>query len=285
MLIFFYLILFFLWAVFGSFGGVIIERGRWWFARGEWGKVFGGRSYCPSCKHTLTRWQLIPLGGWLLQKGKCFRCNLSIPAWYLWEELVMGMVFVVTWRTIVWFDTTLLVDTHVTMQLLFWLVVNWWLVLLLLADLLWYELNLYVRIILMVAIACFQVFGGIGDWQMMIIGGLVLSCLFYGIYLGAARRQTAKQGEFTEWFGLGDVWMAGLVGSLVGVVFPEWTILLWIQLVLLYLVLSSSLGIVFRWARNVLTKNQEDQMPFLPAMIVAIRLIVIFQDTMMQYIW
>jgi hypothetical protein len=71
-------------------------------------------------------------------------------------------------------------------------------VLLFLADLFRYELNLYVWLLLMVGIVTFQLMGWIGDWQMMLLGGLILSCVYYGIYLAAAWRQTRKQGEFTE---------------------------------------------------------------------------------------
>ncbi len=283
MLIFFYLLLFFLWAVLGSFGGVIIERGREWFAWADRKRVFWGRSYCPSCKNTLTRWQLIPLGGWLLQKGKCFRCKLQIPVRYLREEIVMGVVFVITGWVLIWTDLTALVNHTSSLQLLFWLLLNRGLVLLLIADLLRYELNLYVRILLMVIIVWFQLLWFIGDWQMMILGGLILSCLFYGIYAGAAWRQTRKQGEFTEWFGLWDVWMAGLIWALVPVLFASWDVFFWIQLVLLYLIMSSWLGIVFWLFRKQITKNDEEQMPFLPAMIVAFRILTVGGTTILWW--
>jgi len=282
--IFFYLLLFFLWAVLGSFGGVIIERGREWFARADRKRVFGGRSYCPSCKETLTRRQLIPLVGRLLQKGKCFRCKLQIPVWYIREEILMWVTFVVTWWVLIWSDLSLLVDNITSLHLLFWLLLNRGLVLLLLADLFRYELNLYVWILLMVIIVVFQSLWWIGDWKMMILWWLVLSLVFYGIYLGSAWWQTRKLWVFTEWFGLGDVWMAGLMWSLAWVLFSFWWILMWVQLVLMYLVVSSGLWIVFWLLRKAVTKNNEEQMPFLPAMIFAFRWVIIFQDALITWI-
>jgi hypothetical protein len=155
-------------------------------------------------------------------------------------------------------------------------------VLLFLADLFRYELNLYVWLLLMVGIVVFQLMGWIGDWQMMFLGALILSSVYYGIYLAAAWRQTRKQGVFTEWFGLGDVWMAWLIGSLVGVVFSKGDLLFWIQIVLLYLVVSSGLGIVFWLLRKAVTRDDEEKMPFMPAMIVAFYLIVVFDTEIMS---
>ena len=45
-------------------------------------------------KYTLKWWQLIPLVGWLIQGGKCYRCKSSIPVWYMFYEIVMGLAFV-----------------------------------------------------------------------------------------------------------------------------------------------------------------------------------------------
>ncbi len=269
MLIWFYCLLFFLGAVFGSFWWVIIERWREGFARADWKRVFGGRSYCPSCKETLTRWQLIPLVGRLIQKGKCFRCKLQIPVRYMWEEILMGLVFVVTgWMTI-WTDLALLAEHSESLRLLFWLILNRWLVLLLMADLLRYELNMYVRILLMIVIVFFQAMWRIGDLQTMILGWVILSCVFYGIYLGAARWQTRKMWQFTEWFWLGDVRMAWLVGACAWIIFNWLDWIMRTQIVLWYLTLSSGLWILFWLLRKWILKSNEAQMPFIPAMIIA----------------
>lgn len=275
MLYFFYVLLFFLGAVFGSFGGVIIERGREGFAWEDRKRVFGWRSYCPSCNSTLTWWQLIPLWWRLLQKGKCFRCKLQIPVWYLREEIVMWLVFVVTWWILIWTDVSQLVEHTTSLKLLLRLIINRGLVLLLLADLFRYELNLYVWILLMVCIVWFQTLWWIGNWKLMLLWWLILSCIFYAIYLGAARWQTRKVGEFTEWFGMWDVWMAWLIWALVPFVFPAGDVFFRVQLILVYLVLSSGLWIVFWILRKQIMKNNEEQMPFLPAMIVAFWVLVI----------
>ena len=284
MVLAFYLILFLLGAVFGSFGGVIIERGREGFARADWKRVFGGRSYCPSCHTTLTRRQLIPIFGWLIQWGKCIRCKLPIPSRYVREELLMGSVFSLVGRWVIGGDLTLLVDPTMSAQLLFRLFFARWSVLLVLADLFRYELNLYVRILMLISVIIAQVTGVVGSPLTMLIWAGVLTAIFRLIYLAARRRQTKQLGVASEWFGLGDVWMAALVGAMAGVVFG-WPIsrVSRIQITFAYLTVSSALGIIFRLVRNLLTGEKNHSLPFLPAMIATFRLFAIFHGSIIHF--
>ena len=55
------------------------------------------RSFCPNCKNTLKILHLIPLVGYLVQKGKCQKCNKKISLFYLFSEilfLLTGMVII-----------------------------------------------------------------------------------------------------------------------------------------------------------------------------------------------
>lgn len=91
------IVLFLLGMVFGSFGGVILERGQAeGFGRHLRPNILGGRSTCPGCKKTLQPRQLVPLLGRLLQRGKCVHCKQPIPERYCRFELVMGIAFVGT---------------------------------------------------------------------------------------------------------------------------------------------------------------------------------------------
>lgn len=46
------------------------------------------RSHCPECQHSLAIWQLIPLLGYCLQKGKCHYCSKKISITYPLVELL-----------------------------------------------------------------------------------------------------------------------------------------------------------------------------------------------------
>jgi leader peptidase (prepilin peptidase)/N-methyltransferase len=51
------------------------------------------RSFCPSCKQSLSWFELLPIVSYLLQKGRCRHCGFSIPYLYLVIELFTGSFF------------------------------------------------------------------------------------------------------------------------------------------------------------------------------------------------
>lgn len=47
-------------------------------------------SYCDHCNHQLQWWQLIPILGFIIQRGKCYWCNVHISPYFpLTESLVL----------------------------------------------------------------------------------------------------------------------------------------------------------------------------------------------------
>lgn len=84
------LIIFFIGTCFGSFSTVLIERWK----SGKWG-ILLGRSECPSCHHTLSASELIPMFSYLFQRGKCKNCSKPISIFYPLAELFMWGIFVV----------------------------------------------------------------------------------------------------------------------------------------------------------------------------------------------
>lgn len=73
--------------------------GSCWFsfiATLTWRKInsvntFNRRSICDACQHILTWWQLIPIIGFLVQKGKCWYCSSKIPYFWPVGELITGI--------------------------------------------------------------------------------------------------------------------------------------------------------------------------------------------------
>lgn len=57
-------------------------------------KMLGGRSHCPHCKATLRWFELVPVVSYLVQGGRCRRCQARISAQYPIVELLSGIVFV-----------------------------------------------------------------------------------------------------------------------------------------------------------------------------------------------
>ncbi len=56
--------------------------------------VTKGRSHCDRCGHILGVWELIPVIGFLLTKGKCRHCGCVIPRRYPAAELLGAAVFI-----------------------------------------------------------------------------------------------------------------------------------------------------------------------------------------------
>lgn len=75
-------------AVLGSF----LDCVAWRWARGE--PMFGGRSRCGSCGHTLGARDLIPVLSYASARGRCRHCGERIPAECLWAELAGAAAFV-----------------------------------------------------------------------------------------------------------------------------------------------------------------------------------------------
>lgn len=264
-------LLFILWTILGSFGWVIIERAKDWFAWNERWKVFGGRSYCPGCDgKLLTSRQLIPLLGRLIQKGKCFRCKLPIPTWYCVIELIMGLMFVITWLWVLGVSPSIEMIQAMGWELIGRLLVTWLLTLIVIHDVMTQELNLYARVILFVTSIGLIFTMDSTIWTSGFIWSLVLTAVFGTIYLSAKRYATRKNnGIPTEGFGEGDVMVAMLLGLLSGPLIAERGVVTSIQMMLIYLVASSALWIVFFLLTQWFTSIKDRKIPFLPAMILA----------------
>jgi prepilin signal peptidase PulO-like enzyme (type II secretory pathway) len=50
-------------------------------------------SHCEKCKHKLKWWELIPILGYILIKGKCSKCKQYVNIYYPLSELFLGLVF------------------------------------------------------------------------------------------------------------------------------------------------------------------------------------------------
>jgi len=93
-----YLLLFTFGLAVGSFLNVVSLRydpDRFLFGR----HVIGGRSYCPSCRKSLSWFELVPLVSFIVQRGRCRGCKEPISFQYPLVEFLTGVVFVaVPWK-------------------------------------------------------------------------------------------------------------------------------------------------------------------------------------------
>lgn len=80
------ILVFFLGMLFASFYNVIALRV-------PKKKTLLGRSECPHCHHELSLIDVLPMIGFLINKGKCHFCDTKIALKYLLVEVVGGMLF------------------------------------------------------------------------------------------------------------------------------------------------------------------------------------------------
>lgn len=281
----FYIIIFFLWAIMGSFAGVIIERGRGGFEWGRWKEILGGRSYCPGCGQSLTWWQLLPLVGWISQKGKCFRCKKAIPAWYNWMEITMGLVFVVTMWFVVGGNISMSGLAEIDLNVwIFWLILNRALWAIIIADFFWYELNVYLWLFLVAWIVGRGMFGEIAPFEAMFLRGVGWTAVFALIWWLSKLYLRARHTVEGEGIGEGDIMVALIIGMLFPFLAGSNEIISAVQLFCLYLIGSGILGIIFWLGRLVIENNRHRMLPFLPAMIVAFWLLLAYGETLLKLI-
>ena len=77
------------------------------------------RSFCPQCKATLDFFQLIPFVSFLLNKGKCLKCNVKIRINYLINEIVFAVFVLFIFHTmnlldpITWLIVSIVISLYV----------------------------------------------------------------------------------------------------------------------------------------------------------------------------
>lgn len=79
--------------VFGTIIGSFINA---FLYRYEVKKSISGRSFCPTCKHKLAWYDLIPIFSWFLLNKRCRYCKAQISFQYPLVEFLTGIVFFLT---------------------------------------------------------------------------------------------------------------------------------------------------------------------------------------------
>lgn len=88
----YYILFFIIGTVIGSFCHVVGTR------LSEGGSILNPkRSYCPICGHVLEWYELIPIVSYLIQRGKCRKCRQKISPLYLFIEIILGGLFVLSY--------------------------------------------------------------------------------------------------------------------------------------------------------------------------------------------
>lgn len=90
-----YLYLFLLGASIASFINALMYRIE---AKMKLNKLLFSRSHCDYCKHQLTWYELIPILSFIIQNGKCKKCNKKLSIYHPFSELFLGLSFILIFQ-------------------------------------------------------------------------------------------------------------------------------------------------------------------------------------------
>ena len=263
------IVLFVLWAIFGSFGGVLISR--------EWDKkwmksIFFGRSKCTKCNKILWFLELVPVFSFLFQKWKCKSCGTKLSSFYWIVELLMWVMFVLTY---------LFFPYDSIWELIFWIVINRGLLLLMIFDIQKYELHLPMWIFITVISLIFA-FTRL-DLVLSLETIVAYVWIFLFIYVFSKYYMRIRFKKKQEWFWQWDIYLALTIWALSWFIFyyniVEFSVVNLIDLLLVYVILSSTIGLIYALINRFLLNGHKQLLPFLPAMILAFWILLLFGDS------
>lgn len=251
---------FFLGLIIGSFLNVVVLRG-------ERGESLGGRSHCPHCQALIHWYDNIPVVSYLLLWGQCRQCHTRISWQYPVVELTTGIIFAGIGSNVM--AGSALTNSHIAVVTLF----------LVLASLL---IAIFVSDLRTMEIPLFLLWGGLAvalalavaqelwpdtlpssalapSFVSRLVGGGAAAFLFYVLVFFSHE----------TWMGMGDVWVAAILGLVTGA-----------ETILFGLTVSFGLGAIVGVALLLLRrKGWESQIAFAPFLIAGIFLMQWWQWT------
>ncbi len=254
----------------GSFLNVIIVR-----MPKEESIVFGG-SHCVCCDNKLKPWHNIPLLSWILLRGKCAYCKISISVQYPIIELISGFIFLAIASKYGLSFTSFFIAMSFLMLLALSLI-----------DFKYKMVpdSLNLLAILFAIFGAWSVDGVLHNFQnaLLFTGGFTLLRFALSYYLTSSVFRAGLKTKttwnrhydrtpFIEAVGEGDIMVAATMGALLG-----------IQLGLVAIFLSALLALPVMLL--VLGRSVEEQrVPYVPFLAMAALIVSLFDSQIMDYI-
>lgn len=193
-MVYFYFLLFLIGLAVGSFVSTIVFR----LPKGE--QFVGGRSYCPSCKHRISWYDLIPLFSFLVLRGRCRYCRGKISLTYPFIEISSGIIFLVSF---------FLLSSSGLIYWLFWVFVLELFLILALIDFKLFLLPDSVMTVILVSFAGYGVLTGQSGY-LFSFSNLINAAFWFLVFFMIWSFSNGRG------MGLGDAKLAGLVGFIFG---------------------------------------------------------------------
>jgi len=272
-MIIFYLLIFILGLVVGSFLNVVIYRLK------TKEKIGKSRSRCPHCKKRLNWYELIPIISFIIQLGKCRKCKKNISWQYPLVEFFTGLIF-----ALIFYFLFIVFDGYINSQflvtLIFWFIISSFLIIVFVYDLKHYlvaDIVIYTAIIISALYRLLEFFK-FGHWNLIRNGKLeagdlgaidyfiaaLITGIFFLIIILVSRG---------KWMGLGDVKIGILMGLVLGL--PH----IFVALFLAFLA-----GFVISIVLLILKKKtMKSEIPFGPFLVFATIISLFFGNVLINW--
>lgn len=281
-MIFWLIIAILLGLLFGSFGSVILFRRGESTTLKQASSILWGRSKCPYCKTRLQARDLVPLLSFLFQWGKCHYCKKKISWLYPILEFGSAIIF--------WSIRRFFADAGLG-TVLFWTITGRILWLLVVYDVLWFEVHIPLLIIaswILIFAMGYGIFPRYALWW-----GLIFVIFFWMLYWIAKFWVQIKYQENEEGLGAWDVILAPYLWTVLFCGLPTemlfidkilaaafFLLFTWIIGLLRFLIQNKSYGKKAHFLKHRMANNS---LPLVPAMILAVVIILIFQEYLFWY--
>ena len=239
-----YIFMFILGSVIGSFICVYVNRSI------NKESIIKPRSHCDMCGKPLKPYDMIPIVSFIVLKGKCRYCHKKIDRWAFFSELILGLLFVISYH-IYGLSANMFIGLTLSCILLS----------ISISDFKYMEVldtTISIGIILLIIFVYFR--GGIGEWYSSFLQGV------FGFVLMFLIKTFGDLVFKRESLGGGDIKFAFLMGYVLP--FQEF---------LIALILGSTLALPYAfYITNKKVSNGE--LPFGPFLALGLLIVFLFQN-------
>jgi leader peptidase (prepilin peptidase) / N-methyltransferase len=207
-------------------------------------------SHCPNCKHSLNAIDLIPILGYLINRGKCKYCGSKISLQYPMVELFTAIIFLLLFNKF-----------FISMEFLKYAVLASVLIVITVVDLERQEIPDEMIIFGLIAGLLFNIYNIKADMVTGIIGFI----LGGGVFLIIAMASNGAMGG-------GDIKLMAVLGLFFG-----WKLIILITIIAF--VLGAIISLILIAAK---VKNRKDYIPFGPFIAVAALTVIFYGIQIMQ---
>jgi prepilin signal peptidase PulO-like enzyme (type II secretory pathway) len=265
-----------LWLIFWSFGSVLLTRFTD-FSRAAFKAMAAGRSQCPDCDTRLSWHELIPVMSWLWLRGSCAHCKQQISWFYPAIEIISAWVFCMSY----FFLSS--IGQMTPLYMIIFTILMWLITLLAIHDRRTQTLHLWMWIDTCILTLIFLLLYYPSRQTLLLA---IIFWVVFGIIYLAAKWYAKRVYNQDEWFGLGDVMLAPVIGWLSSLVFVHQAIpystINSIMYVCYYLVIASIVTLIlfaikkiFFWNKKLSSSEEDTEhhamgIAFIPGMFVAL---------------